>query len=557
MQAKIAYDQNAERWLGMVSTDLIKLSAYVDQNFDASFLLLDSVVQLVDARGVQDADGLRRAMSGPALHQVLRDRMSALPQIDVVSVIADNGDIINSTRSYPPPRINLADRDYFVEAMESGHATGKRRISAPIANRVNGAWTFYISHKLTGNKGQFIGMAVVGLRSSFFSEFFEKIQPASSSTISLFRDDYLLLSRWPLDEKLLGETFRSGAMPGILQNNPSGAGVIFYDEPRFSEASVNNRHLIGVRRLDRYPGLLTVTVPDAIYLKQWRQLMWSIAGVTALALAVSGFFLWLLTSLLKRRDADLVHLNMLKKRAEDASLAKSKFLSLVSHELRTPLNGLLGSSELLKGTPLNREQQEYADMVQASSLQLRDIINDVLDVSTIEAGNLVIQKSQFSPRELAAGVVALYEQNARVKNLALEFEADGNLPDRCLGDSMRLRQVLSNLVNNAIKFTDTGRVKVVAGGEPAASGGFTLRFEIFDTGVGIREEDLKHLFQPFNQLDSKISRRHGGTGLGLFISKKLVGLMQGRIGVCSRRDLGSQFWIEIDLWGGKPLLQGD
>ncbi len=547
IQAKFTYDQNAERWLGVVSADLVKLSAYIDQNFDTSFLLLDSVVQLADTKGIETADELRAGMSGPALHQTLKDRISALPHIDVLAVIADNGEIINSTRSYPPPKINLADRDYFLEALQGDHQGVKRRISVPIRNRVNGTWTFYISHKLTGNKGQFIGMVVVGLRSSFFSDFFEQIHAAPGSTISLFRDDYLLLSRWPRDEQLLGDTFRNGAMPSILKNNPSGAGVMFYGGPRFSDPSVNDRRLVGVRRLERSPGLLTVTVPEKTYLKQWWELAWNIVAATVLGLTVAGLFLWLFVRLLKRREADVVQLSRLKQRAEEASMAKSEFLSAVSHELRTPLNGLLGFSELLKGTQLNREQQEFADMIHTSSLQLRDIINHVLDMSTIEAGEMAIHESQFSPRELAAGVAALYAQNARVKNLTLEFEAAENLPVCCLGDPLRLRQVLSNLVNNAIKFTEAGRVQVVAGGWSAEPGKYSLRLEVFDTGIGIDEAALKGLFEPFKQVDSSLSRRYEGAGLGLSISKKLVELMQGRIGVNSRCDLGSLFWVEIEL----------
>ena len=195
VQLKVTYDQNADRWLGTVSSDLIKLSAYIEQNFDSSFLLVDSVTQLITAKGITDAQGLRKGMSRPELHQILKDRMSALQQVDVVTVIAEDGEIINSTRSYPPPKLNLADRDYFVDAIQRGEAAGKRSISVPIANRVNGNWTFYISQRLNDRNGRFIGMVVVGLSSSYFSEFFERISMPAGSTVSLYREDYVLLSR--------------------------------------------------------------------------------------------------------------------------------------------------------------------------------------------------------------------------------------------------------------------------------------------------------------------------------------------------------------------------
>ena len=193
-------------------------------------------------------------------------------------------------------------------------------------------------------------------------------------------------------------------------------------------------------------------------------------------------------------------------------------------------------------------------MAHASWLQLRDIINDVLDMSKIEAGELKLTVSPFSPRELVAGVVALYSQNARIKNIALEFEAADDVPARCLGDPLRLQQVLSNLVNNAIKFTEAGRVLVVISGSAEDAGRYTLRVEVFDTGIGIEDADLKMLFQPFKQVDSSMSRPHGGTGLGLSISKTLVELMGGRIGASSRSGLGSQFWIEVDLEVVKAAL---
>jgi signal transduction histidine kinase len=144
-------------------------------------------------------------------------------------------------------------------------------------------------------------------------------------------------------------------------------------------------------------------------------------------------------------------------------------------------------------------------------------------------------------------VVALYSQNARIKNISLDFEAADDVPAACFGDPQRLRQVLSNLVNNAIKFTESGKVQVVISALRAESAKVTLRLEVFDTGIGIDAAALEKLFQRFVQLDASLSRRYGGTGLGLFISKQLVELMGGRIGASSRRDLGSQFWFELEL----------
>jgi len=236
-----------------------------------------------------------------------------------------------------------------------------------------------------------------------------------------------------------------------------------------------------------------------------------------------------------------------KDAAEAASQAKSAFLANMSHEIRTPMNGVLGMAELLAATELTETQRHYTSMVRRSGEHLLVIINDILDFSKVEAGKLTVEYINFNLREVLDDIENVFAPQAQTKGIEMEFAVANNIPLAICGDPNRLRQVIVNLLGNAVKFTEQGRIKVVVRVAEEDSQSARLRVEVHDTGIGVAREARAHIFDSFSQADGSTTRKHGGTGLGLAISKQLVELMGGSIGVDNALGRGSVFWFTVQF----------
>lgn len=252
------------------------------------------------------------------------------------------------------------------------------------------------------------------------------------------------------------------------------------------------------------------------------------------------------TELEKHKNFEM-ELKRSKLAAESAAMAKSEFLATMSHEIRTPLNGIIPMLDLLASSKLAADQADILNTARSSAKQMKQIVDDILDYSKLEANKLKLETTGLNVREVVNSVMQMFNSQAEAKRISLQMNLDPSLRLALRGDPVRLRQVLSNLFSNAIKFTNKGSVTIAVKPKSESRQHHVLRFEVRDTGIGISPEDAGRLFRPFSQADASTTRLYGGTGLGLVISKRIIDLMAGQIGVESQPGHGSTFWFEIPM----------
>ncbi|NRB68529.1 MAG: two-component sensor histidine kinase BarA [Vibrio sp.] len=280
-------------------------------------------------------------------------------------------------------------------------------------------------------------------------------------------------------------------------------------------------------------------------------------GINAMAVSLSEYHVEMQHSIdqatsdlretLEQLEIQNVELDIAKKRAQEAARVKSEFLANMSHELRTPLNGVIGFTRQMLKTKLTNSQADYLQTIEKSANNLLNIINDILDFSKLEAGKLALENIPFEFQETLEEVVSLQATSAHEKGLELTLKVDHKIPAGLVGDPLRIQQVLTNLVGNSIKFTERGNIDISVELRSQKEDVVELQFMVRDTGIGISERQQSQLFQAFSQADASISRRYGGTGLGLVITQKLVSQMGGEISLTSRLHQGSTFWFTLRL----------
>jgi signal transduction histidine kinase/ActR/RegA family two-component response regulator len=471
---------------------------------------------------------------------------------DVISVFDAEGQLVTFSRQFPAPAIDIRDREAFLVA-RAGH--DKAFVTAPVQNRAQGDWTFYLARRLQSRSSEFMGVVLVGLSSKYFSRFYDRVREQRTLgqappenhrvTVTLLREDRVVLARAPEDESLLGHRLPTQgyyrqldtdrlALPGA-PDHPTATP--WEAEPRASQHSLAALHWA-----DGHPVVAAVVVDNDVFLDEWRTQSMVVGLLASLvAVCLAAIFVSLSRSL-QQREQHMAENQRLRAQAESASKAQGEFLATMSHEIRTPIHGILGTTDLLMRTPLSPQQTQLTRTLLSSGRVLLGIINDILDLSKIEAGELQVVESAFAPAEIVEELRDLFMGYASKKGLALTVSTAQDVPERVVGDPARVRQVLINLTSNAIKFTERGEVRL-----SVSAHGAVLRFEVEDTGSGIDLQARETIFRPFTQIDGSIARKYGGTGLGLAISQRLAELMGGTIDYRSTPGRGSTFWFELPL----------
>ena len=574
---------NAESdWKKQTDNISLTLSEHAAQTFISAEVALKSIYSALPQSSLTSEAALKQYASQKAVHLLLAEKISSNPLIDVASIALVDGSVANFSRSYPPPSINLSERDYFQWLRD--HPEAKIYFSIPVKNKGTGKWVFYVAKRLQSTNGDFIGTLQIGVSAENFSEFYKKVisNLGDGASVALYRDDFSLMTSYPFKEDLVGKQILTSSTKKLMSEQGIDHVVAEVSSQRVIQDGLSEVRIVAPRRVANFPFIVTPVVADTIYLKTWLRALYSIWLIAILNLILLFIFIKMilnrnqqihneliqiskaesalrefqkiienqnleLDSKVRERTLELeknqIRLQESNLLLENANRHKSEFLANMSHELRTPLNSIIGFSELLKEKifgDINPKQTEYVKNIYNSGKHLLDLINDILDLSKIESGEVNVFREIFSLNKAIQSCVAIVSERVKKNKLKLHvYISEGE--NLIYADERKMKQILLNLLTNAVKFTPEGG-EIVVQAESTEAG---IQVMVKDSGIGIDPKDQEKIFEEFKQVENHYTRKLEGTGLGLAIVKRLIDLQHGWLKLDSALGEGSSFTFFI------------
>ncbi len=512
-------------WESRLTSVARMLMAHADQSFTAADLVLQGVANKAHEYSSLDAPDMQWAFRSRYMFDLLREAARGLPQIDALSVVASDGALLNTSRQFPAAQIDLSDREYL-QVHKANPQLGIF-VSRPVIGRASGQWTIYLSRKIISETGEMLGLVQVGFRPEFFSDFYASV--AEGLGISLLRNDGAVLVEMASGTPELSLR-QSDSLLHQLKATGQGSALIS-GEGHPTRAFTQ---MIALETSSHMPLALGVSAQRDALLREWES-----EAVNFVAIGGSMTIILIAATLLLAR---LVRqLETARNDALVAAEAKMRFASNVSHELRTPMNAIIGGTHQLMLTGLKPESRQYAAIVASAAQQLMVLINDILDYSSYEARKFKIEPAPFDLRMMVDDMLQMTKAISGDKNLTISSVVSPHAPTMLEGDSGRIRQVLLNLLANAVKYTDAGAVRLLVSYRPETA---ILSFAVEDTGRGISSEEIAYIFEPFER--GRLPAASQGTGLGLAICKTLVKAMNGKLSIEKvPYGAGSRFIFEL------------
>lgn len=515
------------QWQNRLAAATHMLTAHAVQTLDGADIMLRAARDNLEKAELFREPDFRATISTYGMHVALRESIFGLQQVNEIFIIGNDGNIINHTRQFPPPPINFTDQDYFQAFAENPNL--EFFISGVNSDLFTQEPCFYLARPIRSASGEKLGLILVGLPSSFFSSFYQAAI-LENLDISLIRRDGAILSHiLNVKELVSGKNQMSSDIMSRMRNAERGLHFIGGLNTRFSFDEMLFFQLSPVLPI----GMSVVVSRDEI-LSAWKQqsINFAILGGSMSSLLI------ILTLILARL---IKQLEQTRNAALSAAEAKTRFITTISHELRTPMNAIVGGAHQLRSAELKPDDKHLLQIVSSSAQQLNILLNDILDFTHFDARQFRIELEPFNPRLLAQNAMDMARVLAPHTKLELITQVDSSVPDLILGDANRIKQIILNLLINAIKYTNHGKVELCV--SYLRIDWPLLILQVIDTGPGISTEDQARVFEPFER--TAWAKHKPGTGLGLTICKKLTEAMSGSINLHSKIGQGTHFTVEI------------